>query len=50
MERFEWRQRLAALDPATDFAEMYRVLVAHEFPWDFNQSLSFALFRTYGMV
>ncbi len=49
MERYEWRRRIAALDPATEFAEMYRLLVAHEFPWDFNQSLSFALFRTYAV-
>ena len=32
-----------------DHAEIYRITVAHEFPWDMNQSLSFALFRTYAV-
>lgn len=43
-----WRHNLA-LDPETDHVEIYRVLVQHEFPWDFNQALSFALFRTYAV-
>ena len=33
----------------TDFAEMYRNLATYEFPWDINQALSFALFRTYAV-
>jgi hypothetical protein len=49
MDRHYWEHYLAALDPASDYHEMYRVLVTHEFPWDFNQSLSFALFRTYAV-
>lgn len=49
MARDHWSRRIAQLDPATDFAEIYRILVAHEFPWDMNQSLSFALFRTYAV-
>ena len=49
MQRDYWATRTARLDPATDFAEIYRILVAHEFPWDMNQSLSFALFRTYAV-
>lgn len=49
MDRHYWQRYLGALDPATDYHEMYRVLVTHEFPWDFNQSLSFALFRTYAV-
>jgi ER-bound oxygenase mpaB/B'/Rubber oxygenase, catalytic domain len=49
MQRDHWARRIAELDPATDFAEIYRILVAHEFPWDMNQSLSFALFRTYAV-
>ena len=49
MRRDHWARRIAQLDPATDFAEIYRILVAHEFPWDMNQSLSFALFRTYAV-
>ena len=49
MRRDHWARRTAQLDPAADFAEIYRILVAHEFPWDMNQSLSFALFRTYAV-
>ncbi len=37
------------LDPDTDFGEIYRNLVTYEFPWDMNQALSFALFRTYAV-
>jgi hypothetical protein len=38
-----------ALDPRTDFVEIYRNVTMHEFPWDMNQALSFALFRTYAV-
>lgn len=44
-----WRRVNARLDPDTDFVEIYRVLAQHEFPWDVNQSLGFALFRTYAV-
>lgn len=37
------------LDPETDFVEIYRKLAMYEFPWDINQALSFALFRTYAV-
>lgn len=49
MGRDHWLRRIEALDPAVDYAEIYRIMVAHEFPWDMNQSLSFALFRTYAV-
>lgn len=39
----------AGLDPETRYAEIYRNLSTYEFPWDINQSLSFALFRTYAV-
>lgn len=41
--------RNAGLDPETDFHRIYRDLTTLEFPWDFNQALSFALFRTYAV-
>lgn len=44
-----WSQRIAALDPAVDYHEIYRIMAAHEFPWDIMQSLSFALYRTYAV-
>jgi hypothetical protein len=44
-----WLRRLERLDPETDAAEIYGIIARHEFPWDLNQSLSFALFRTYAV-
>jgi hypothetical protein len=49
MGRFAIRRRIEALDPARDFAEIYRLMCTYEFPWDMNQALSFALFRTYAV-
>lgn len=49
MRRDHWRRRNDRLDPATDFVEIYRNVVMYEFPWDMNQALSFALFRTYAV-
>ena len=49
MKRFERRDALARLDPETEFRSIYRVLADLEFPWDMNQALSFALFRTYAV-
>lgn len=39
----------AGMDPETQFHEIYRTLATYEFPWDINQALSFALFRTYAV-
>jgi hypothetical protein len=49
MGRFDVRRRIEELDPERDFAEIYRLLFTYEFPWDMNQALSFALFRTYAV-
>jgi hypothetical protein len=49
MDRYDWADRIARLDPATDHHEIYRILAVHEFPWDLTQSLSFALYRTYAV-
>lgn len=49
MRRDHWKVRNDRLDPETDFAEIVRNLVTHEFPWDTIQALSFALFRTYAV-
>ncbi|GAB16744.1 hypothetical protein GOEFS_013_00080 [Gordonia effusa NBRC 100432] len=43
------RNPSAGLDPETNYAEIYRNVTLYEFPWDMNQSLSFALFRTYAV-
>ena len=47
--RFAVRRRIEDLDPVRDFAEIYRLMGTREFPWDMNQALSFALFRTYAV-
>lgn len=49
MKRFDWLARIEQLDPERDFAEIARITGTIEFPWDTNQSLSFALFRTYAV-
>lgn len=49
MAKTLWRDRNATLDAERDCVEIYRSLAAHEFPWDLNQALSFALFRTYAV-
>ncbi len=49
MRRDHWRLSNDALDPERDWLRIYRQLTQHEFPWDMNQALSFALFRTYAV-
>jgi ER-bound oxygenase mpaB/B'/Rubber oxygenase, catalytic domain len=49
MHRDHWLRQIERLDPGRDFAEIYRIMVAHEFPWDMNQSLGLALYRTYAV-
>ncbi|HVK29846.1 MAG TPA: oxygenase MpaB family protein [Nocardioides sp.] len=49
MAKSLWRDRNDALDPETDYVEIYQNLALYEFTWDLTQSLSFALFRTYAV-
>ena len=49
MDRHYWSRHISRLDPATEYEQIYRILVSYEFPWDMNQSLSFALYRTYAV-
>ncbi|MDQ1633798.1 MAG: hypothetical protein QOJ32_607 [Frankiaceae bacterium] len=49
MDRYAWARRSASLDPEADAEQIYRIIAAYEFPWDLNQSLGFALFRTYAV-
>jgi hypothetical protein len=49
LARTHWLRHIARLDPETEYEDIYRIVLAHEFPWDMNQSLSFALFRTYAV-
>ena len=49
IKRDHLQRQIAQLDPETDFEEISRLVSYHEFPWDIQQSLSFALFRTYAV-
>jgi hypothetical protein len=49
MRRDHWQRRIAELDPETQYEEIARIGFHHEFPWDYQQALSFALFRTYAV-
>jgi hypothetical protein len=49
VRRYTVRNRILDLDPAVDFREICRLMTTFEFPWDMNQALSFALFRTYAV-
>ena len=49
VKRDYWQRRIRQLDPDVEFAEIYRIMVAHEFPWDMTQSLRLALYRTYAL-
>jgi hypothetical protein len=49
LPRTHWQRHIASLDPETDYEQIYRILLTHEFPWDLTQALSMALFRTYAV-
>lgn len=49
MKRNHWQQVIARLDPETDYEQISRIAALYEFPWDSQQALSFALFRTYAV-
>lgn len=48
-KRSHWQQEIARLDPETDYEQIVRISGMYEFPWDSQQALSFALFRTYAV-
>jgi len=49
LDRMHWLRKIASLDPETDYEEIYRIDCMLEFPWDMNQSLGLALYRTYAV-
>ena len=49
LSRDHWLRQIERLDPAADHQRIYAIMSRHEFPWDINQALSFALFRTYAV-
>ncbi|MFI1165769.1 oxygenase MpaB family protein [Streptomyces sp. NPDC020801] len=48
-KRFERLEQIRRMDPVAEASEIYRLTVAHEFPWDFTRSLELALYRTYAV-
>ncbi|MDN5758208.1 MAG: DUF2236 domain-containing protein [Tomitella sp.] len=44
---FSWLPYIRTLDPADDRHEIHRLTAGYEFPFDYQRSLEFALFRTY---
>ncbi|GIF62507.1 peptidase [Asanoa ishikariensis] len=42
-------ERVRALDPVRDHAEIYRMMVRFEFPWDLKLALNLAFNRTFSM-
>lgn len=40
---------IGALDPETDFERILYLSASYDFPWDVEQSLSLAFFKTYGI-
>jgi len=48
-DRYGWRDRNAGLSAETDHEQISRTISQLEFPWDVQQALSFALFRTYAV-
>lgn len=49
MKRFDWHDEIHRLDAEEDYLRIVQILSAHEFPWDFEQSLGLALYRTYAV-
>ncbi|MBC7594313.1 MAG: DUF2236 domain-containing protein [Kineosporiaceae bacterium] len=49
MRRDHWLREIEKLDPESDYEEISRIVGTYEFPWDIQQSLSLALFRTYAV-
>ncbi|MEE6270411.1 oxygenase MpaB family protein [Streptomyces noursei] len=49
MRRYDWLTEIRRLDPERDFARIYQITAAHEFPWDVTRALELALYRTYAV-
>ena len=44
-----WQRREAALDPESEWSDIYGIAVGLEFPWDNARATEFALFRTFAV-
>ncbi|QCQ93350.1 oxygenase MpaB family protein [Rhodococcus sp. SGAir0479] len=45
--RMGWVKTIEGLDPEARHQDILRITAGYEFPWDYQRSLEFALFRTY---
>lgn len=48
-DRHGWLAEIESLDPTVDYERIASISSTYEFPWDIQQALSFALFRTYAV-
>ncbi|SDK79833.1 oxygenase MpaB family protein [Streptomyces indicus] len=48
-KRYERLAQIRRLHPERDAHEIYRLMVAYEFPWDVTRALELALYRTYAV-
>jgi hypothetical protein len=49
MGRYDRLRQIQAMDPETEFAQVYRLHAQYEFPWDLARALELALYRTYAV-
>ncbi|MEY9215397.1 DUF2236 domain-containing protein [Thermobifida halotolerans] len=49
MKRFDWYDEIHRLDAEADCRRITEILSTHEFPWDIEQALGLALYRTYAV-
>ncbi|MFH8470680.1 oxygenase MpaB family protein [Streptomyces sp. NPDC017991] len=49
MGRYSRLHRIEQMDPRQDYEEIFRLITAYEFPWDYLQGVSVAFLRDYGV-
>ncbi|MGW8377428.1 oxygenase MpaB family protein [Streptomyces sp. ODS28] len=49
MSRYGRMRRIQRMDPERDYEEIFRQITLYEFPWDYQQGVSIAFLRDYGI-
>lgn len=49
LPRDHWQREVAQRDPETDWAEIFRWVAGHEFPWEIQRATELSFFRTYAV-
>ncbi|GAB2817483.1 oxygenase MpaB family protein [Streptomyces daliensis] len=49
MGRYSRLRAIQRMDPARDYEEIFRLLTRYEFPWDYQQGVSVAFLRDFGV-